>query len=115
MLLTAKAYAEGARALQIYCTLLLDKVHSHPDEKVRAESEELVALLTPHRQGLHHRQRPTSPPTLHAGLWRPRLHQEWGMEQYVRDNRINMIYEGTNTMQSLDLLGRKMLGNRAPR
>jgi alkylation response protein AidB-like acyl-CoA dehydrogenase len=43
MLLTAKAYAEGARALQIYCTLLLDKVHSHPDEKVRAESEELVA------------------------------------------------------------------------
>ena len=37
--------------------------------------------------------------------------KEWGMEQYVRDNRINMIYEGTNTVQSLDLLGRKVLGN----
>ena len=37
--------------------------------------------------------------------------KEWGMEQYVRDNRINMIYEGTNTVQSLDLLGRKILGN----
>jgi hypothetical protein len=37
--------------------------------------------------------------------------KEWGMEQLVRDNRINMIYEGTNTIQSLDLLGRKILGN----
>jgi hypothetical protein len=37
--------------------------------------------------------------------------KEWGMEQLVRDNRINMIYEGTNTIQSLDLLGRKVLGN----
>lgn len=37
--------------------------------------------------------------------------KEWGMEQFVRDNRINMIYEGTNTVQSLDLLGRKVLGD----
>ena len=37
--------------------------------------------------------------------------REWGMEQYVRDARINMIYEGTNTIQSLDLLGRKVLGD----
>ena len=37
--------------------------------------------------------------------------KEWGMEQYVRDARINMIYEGTNTIQSLDLLGRKVLGD----
>jgi len=37
--------------------------------------------------------------------------QEWGMEQFVRDSRINMIYEGTNTIQSLDLLGRKVLGD----
>jgi len=37
--------------------------------------------------------------------------KEWGMEQFVRDARINMIYEGTNTIQSLDLLGRKILGN----
>jgi hypothetical protein len=37
--------------------------------------------------------------------------REWGMEQFARDNRINMIYEGTNAIQSLDLLGRKILGN----
>ena len=37
--------------------------------------------------------------------------REWGMEQFVRDARINMIYEGTNTIQSLDLLGRKVLGD----
>ena len=37
--------------------------------------------------------------------------REWGIEQYVRDARINMIYEGTNTIQSLDLLGRKVLGD----
>ena len=37
--------------------------------------------------------------------------REWGMEQFVRDARINMIYEGTNTIQSLDLLGRKVLAD----
>ncbi|RYF68713.1 MAG: acyl-CoA dehydrogenase, partial [Comamonadaceae bacterium] len=47
MLMTAKAYAEGGRALQIFCTLLLEKEHHHPDEKVRKDSGELVALLTP--------------------------------------------------------------------
>ena len=47
MLLTAKAYAEGGRALAIYCTLLLDKELYHPDEKVRKDSGEIVALLTP--------------------------------------------------------------------
>ena len=102
MLLTAKAYAEGARALQIYCTLLLDKVHSHPDEKVRAESEELVALLTPIVKAF------ITDMQVFGGHG---FIKEWGMEQYVRDNRINMIYEGTNTVQSLDLLGRKILGN----
>jgi len=47
MLLTAKAYAEGGRALAVYCAVLLDKAHHHPDEKTRKDSEEMVSLLTP--------------------------------------------------------------------
>ena len=111
MLLTAKAYAEGARALQIYCTLLLDKVHSHPDEKVRAESEELVALLTPIVKAFITDNGHISTNHCMQVFGGHGFIKEWGMEQYVRDNRINMIYEGTNTVQSLDLLGRKILGN----
>ena len=111
MLLTAKAYAEGARALQIYCTLLLDKVHSHPDEKVRAESEELVALLTPLVKAFITDNGHISTNHCMQVFGGHGFIKEWGMEQYVRDNRINMIYEGTNTVQSLDLLGRKILGN----
>ena len=111
MLLTAKAYAEGARALQIYCTLLLDKVHSHPDAKVRAESEELVALLTPIVKAFITDNGHTATNACMQVFGGHGFIKEWGMEQYVRDNRINMIYEGTNTVQSLDLLGRKILGN----
>ena len=111
MLLTAKAYAEGARALQIYCTLLLDKVHSHPDEKVRAESEELVALLTPIVKAFITDNGHIATNHCMQVFGGHGFIKEWGMEQYVRDNRINMIYEGTNTVQSLDLLGRKVLGN----
>ena len=111
MLLTAKAYAEGARALQIYCTLLLDKVHSHPDEKVRAESEELVALLTPIVKAFITDNGHIATNHCMQVFGGHGFIKEWGMEQYVRDNRINMIYEGTNTIQSLDLLGRKVLGN----
>ncbi len=111
MLLTAKAYAEGARALQIFCTLLLDKVHSHPDEKVRAESEELVALLTPIVKAFITDNGHTATNACMQVFGGHGFIKEWGMEQYVRDNRINMIYEGTNTIQALDLLGRKILGN----
>jgi len=111
MLLTAKAYAEGGRALQIYCTLLLDKVHSHPDEKVRAESEELVALLTPIVKAFITDNGHIATNACMQVFGGHGFIKEWGMEQFVRDNRINMIYEGTNTVQSLDLLGRKVLGN----
>ena len=111
MLLTAKAYAEGGRALQIFCTLLLDKVHSHPDEKVRKDSEELVALLTPIVKAFITDNGHISTNACMQVFGGHGFIKEWGMEQYVRDNRINMIYEGTNTVQSLDLLGRKILGN----
>ena len=111
MLLTAKAYAEGGRALAIYCTLLLDKELYHPDEKVRADSAELVALLTPIVKPFLTDNGHIATNACLQVFGGHGFIKEWGMEQFVRDNRINMIYEGTNTIQSLDLLGRKVLGN----
>ncbi len=111
MLMTAKAYAEGGRALQIFCTLLLDKEHHHPDEKVRKESGELVALLTPIVKAFITDNGHISTNACMQVFGGHGFIKEWGMEQFVRDNRINMIYEGTNTVQSLDLLGRKVLAN----
>ena len=111
MLLTAKAYAEGGRALQIFCTLLLDKEHHHPDEKVRKDAGELVALLTPIVKAFITDNGHIATNACMQVFGGHGFIKEWGMEQFVRDNRINMIYEGTNTIQSLDLLGRKVLGN----
>ena len=115
MLLTARAYAEGGRALSLYTALLIDRELSHPDEAVRRESAEQVALLTPIVKAF-----------LTDNAWIATSHclqvygghgyiAEWGMEQFVRDARINMIYEGTNAIQSLDLLGRKVLADHGAR
>lgn len=111
MLMTAKAYAEGGRALQIFCTLLLDKAHNHPDEKVRKDSDEMVALLTPIVKAFITDNGHIATNACMQVFGGHGFIKEWGMEQFVRDNRINMIYEGTNTVQSLDLLGRKILAN----
>jgi alkylation response protein AidB-like acyl-CoA dehydrogenase len=111
MLLTAKAYAEGGRALAIFCSVLLEKSHYHPDEKVRKDSDEMLSLLTPIVKAFltdNGWQATTMCQQVFGGHG---YIKEWGMEQFVRDARINMIYEGTNTIQSLDLLGRKVLGN----
>ena len=111
MLLTAKAYAEGGRALAMFCSVLLEKVHNHPDEKVRKDSDEMLSLLTPITKAF------LTDNGFQAAVMCQQVFgghgyiKEWGMEQFVRDARINMIYEGTNTIQSLDLLGRKVLGN----
>ena len=111
MLLTAKAYAEGGRALTMFCSLLIDRELSHPDEKVRKEAEELVALLTPIVKAFLTDNGHIATNACLQVFGGHGFIKEWGMEQFVRDNRINMIYEGTNTVQSLDLLGRKVLGN----
>jgi alkylation response protein AidB-like acyl-CoA dehydrogenase len=111
MLLTARAYAEGGRALAVYIALLIDQELSSDDADERKECADLVALLTPIVKAF-----------LTDNAWLATSHcmqvfgghgyvKEWGMEQYVRDARINMIYEGTNTIQSLDLLGRKVLSD----
>jgi alkylation response protein AidB-like acyl-CoA dehydrogenase len=111
MLLTARAYAEGARALALHTVLLLDQELASDDEDVRKQCADEVALLTPILKAFF---------TDNAWIATSHCMQvygghgyiaEWGMEQYVRDARINMLYEGTNTIQSLDLLGRKVLGD----
>ncbi|MEI7762922.1 MAG: acyl-CoA dehydrogenase C-terminal domain-containing protein [Comamonadaceae bacterium] len=111
MLLTAKAYAEGGRALMCFSSMLLEKEHNHPDEKVRKDSGELLAMLTPIVKAFLTDNGWTATSTCMQVFGGHGFIKEWGMEQFVRDARINMIYEGTNTVQSLDLLGRKILGN----
>ncbi|MEG1735546.1 MAG: acyl-CoA dehydrogenase C-terminal domain-containing protein, partial [Comamonas sp.] len=111
MLMTAKAYAEGGRALSTFSALLIDTELHHPDEKVRKDSAELVALLTPIVKAFITDNGWTATTLSQQVFGGHGFITEWGMEQFVRDNRINMIYEGTNGVQALDLLGRKILGN----
>jgi alkylation response protein AidB-like acyl-CoA dehydrogenase len=111
MLLTAKAYAEGGRALAVFSSILLEKEHYHPDAKVRQESGEMLSFLTPIVKAFLTDNGWTATSSCLQVFGGHGFIKEWGMEQYVRDARINMIYEGTNTIQSLDLLGRKVLGN----
>jgi hypothetical protein len=111
MLLTAKAYAEGGRALLCYSSMLLEKEMNHPDEKMRKDSGELLAMLTPIVKAFITDNGWTSTSACMQVFGGHGYIQQGGMEQFVRDARINMIYEGTNTIQSLDLLGRKILGN----
>ena len=109
MLFTCKAYTEGGRALATWVAQLTDRAHAHPDAAVRAEANELIALLTPvvkaslTDNGFEVCNLAVQVLGGHGFI------REWGMEQLVRDARINMIYEGTNGIQALDLLGRKVL------
>ena len=105
MLLTQRAFAEGGRAFSYWIALQIDRELSHEDESVRKDAADIVALLTPIAKAFLSTNEGMQVFGGHGYI------AEWGMEQYVRDARINMIYEGTNTVQSLDLLGRKILGD----
>lgn len=111
MLMTAKAYNEGGRALQTFCNILLEKEHNHPDEKCRTESGEILSLVTPIAKAFLTDNGHIVTNQCLQVFGGHGFIKDWGMEQFVRDNRINMIYEGTNGIQSLDLLGRKVLSN----
>jgi alkylation response protein AidB-like acyl-CoA dehydrogenase len=109
MLLTQKAYLEGSRAFAYWLASLSDIHHGHPDEDERKNADDLLSLLTPVLKAFltdNAFQTTNLAMQIFGGHGYIR---EWGAEQYVRDARINMIYEGTNTIQSLDLLGRKVL------
>jgi alkylation response protein AidB-like acyl-CoA dehydrogenase len=88
MLLTAKAYAEGGRALEAFCAMLLEKEHHHPDEKVRKDSGDLLALLTPIAKAFLTDNGHIATNACMQVFGGHGFIKEWGMEQYVRDNRI---------------------------
>ncbi|PNB48670.1 acyl-CoA dehydrogenase [Pseudomonas sp. GW456-12-10-14-LB2] len=111
MLLTMKAFNEGNRALTYFTAQMLDVAHLSPDADALQEAEDLSAFLTPICKAF---MTDTGLEVTNHGMQVFGGHgfiREWGMEQLVRDCRIAPIYEGTNGIQALDLLGRKVLGS----
>jgi alkylation response protein AidB-like acyl-CoA dehydrogenase len=114
MLLTARAYAEGGRAFATWVALQSDLL-LHPDEAVRKDADDMMALMTPIVKAFMTDNGFTAASGCLQVFGGHGYIAEWGVEQMVRDARINMIYEGTNTIQALDLLGRKILSDNGAR
>jgi alkylation response protein AidB-like acyl-CoA dehydrogenase len=108
MLLKGKAFTEGARALSYFAGMQLDIANKSKDADEQKRADDLVALLTPILKAYQ------TDMGLEIAVEMQQVYgghgyiAEWGMEQYVRDARIAQIYEGTNGIQALDLVGRKM-------
>ncbi|MFN3377544.1 MAG: acyl-CoA dehydrogenase [Burkholderiaceae bacterium] len=108
MLLAQKAYGEGALALNLYCARLVDEMHTG-DAAAADEARLLLEVLTPIAKSW------PSEWCLEANSLAIQVHGGYGytrdfaVEQYWRDNRLNMIHEGTHGIQAMDLLGRKVL------
>jgi hypothetical protein len=108
MVATMKAYVEGMRALSYWTAMQLDLEHRAADAEARAEAADLLALMTPVVKAF----------LTDVGFECTNLAlqcygghgyiREFGVEQFVRDARIAQIYEGTNGVQAMDLLGRKV-------
>jgi alkylation response protein AidB-like acyl-CoA dehydrogenase len=108
MLLECRAINEAARALACWVGLLSDRAERHPDPKEREAADDLVALLTPViKAALTDHAVEAANNALQVLGGHGYIH-EWGVEQLARDARITQIYEGTNGIQALDLVGRKL-------
>jgi alkylation response protein AidB-like acyl-CoA dehydrogenase len=107
-LLTMKAFNEGARALAYWVSLAVDRSLKHPDATERQAADDLVQLTTPIIKAYFTDQGFDNANLALQVLGGHGYIAEWGMEQFVRDARIAQIYEGTNGIQALDLVGRKM-------
>ncbi len=103
-LLDQKSFVEGARAFALWGAHLIDRSRLAGDE----DSEALVSLLTPVLKGFLTDKGFETTVLAQQTLGGSGFTAEWGLEQFVRDARITMIYEGTNGIQSLDLVGRKL-------
>jgi alkylation response protein AidB-like acyl-CoA dehydrogenase len=108
MLLNIRAFVEAGRALGGWTALQLDCAHHHPDPAERARADALVALLTPVVKAAFTDFGFESAVQAQQVFGGHGYIREWGMEQYVRDARIAQIYEGTNGVQAMDLVGRKL-------
>jgi alkylation response protein AidB-like acyl-CoA dehydrogenase len=108
MLLDARAILEGGRAFLFWTALHGDLAHVHPDEAQRRKSEDYMGLLTPVLKGyLTDRgfNICSDAMQVHGGSG---FTEHFPVSQYLRDCRITLIYEGTNGVQALDLVGRKL-------
>jgi len=108
MLLTARAYNEGARALAVWTAINIDLSHRHPDAAGRTAADDMVALVTPVIKAFFSDYGYEATTLCQQVLGGHGYIREWGMEQFVRDVRITQIYEGTNGVQALDLVRRKL-------
>ena len=117
MLLTARAYSEGCRALSVWTAVQIDASERHPDAAARELADDLVQLVTPVVKAAFTDLGYESATLCQQVLGGHGYIREWGMEQFVRDVRIAQIYEGTNGVQALDLVRRKLglHGGRLPK
>jgi len=111
MLLNSKSFNEGGRAAALWAALLVDLEHKAETEEEREWASDILGLLTPVIKGVFTDIGYANATNAQQVLGGHGYIQEWGMEQFVRDARIAMIYEGANGIQALDLVGRKLPAN----
>jgi len=111
MLMEGKSLTEGLRALCLWGALQVDLAHKAATEEERQAADDLISLLTPVIKGYGTDKGYEIATTSQQVYGGHGYIAEWGMEQYVRDARIAMIYEGTNGVQAMDLVGRKLAQN----
>ena len=108
MLLAQKAYAEGALALELYCARLVDELHTG-DAAAAKEAALLLEVLTPIAKSWPSEWCLEANSLAIQVLGGYGYTRDFPVEQYWRDNRLNMIHEGTHGIQGMDLLGRKVV------
>lgn len=111
LLLTQKAYVEGAFDLGLYAARLFDDTQTLADDSARQQAHELLDLLTPIVKSWPSEFCLKANELAIQVLGGHGYTREYPVEQYYRDNRLNPIHEGTHGIQSLDLLGRKLAQN----
>ncbi len=111
MLMDAKAYTEAMRALVLWGALQVDLTHQAQTDEDKQKADQILSLLTPVIKGYGTDKGFDIAVNMQQVFGGHGYIQEWGMEQYVRDSRIAMIYEGTNGVQAMDLCGRKLAQN----